>query len=384
MSFEQLRSACASSLNLSPDVSKNLFFYWKGRVALYAYLLALNLCDGDEVIIPGLTCVVVPNAIIYTGAKPIYADIRRETLTLDLQSVEKNISSRTKLIIIQNTFGLSADVIALVELAHERGITVIEDCAHGFGGFYQGKPNGTIADAAFFSTQWNKPFSTGLGGFLLVNNSDMALRVKYVNRALMRPSWKELLSIRSSMFAHSYILTDSNYFKMVKLFRLLSKYDLVTGSSSAEEMLSVIKPNAYFKAMSNLQVRVGVSGINTLPSVLKLRKKAALAYRNVLSSSNKWHVSTEHDENNSHLKFPVLVRNRVEFIKRAENARIRLSDWFISPIHPVTTHFDRWHLSIKDIPVASEVASKLLTINTEVTEPDRVCQFLKDNMDLLL
>ena len=149
------------------DIKNNdVFTYWKGRVALYAYLRALGISDGDEVIIPGLTCVVVPNAIIYTGATPVYADIRMDTLTMDPIAVRQCISRKTKAIIIQNTFGLSADVELLVNMAHELGIAAIEDCTHGFGGYYNGKPNGTIADAAFYSTQWNKPFSTGLGGFL--------------------------------------------------------------------------------------------------------------------------------------------------------------------------------------------------------------------------
>ena len=362
----------------------NLFLYWKGRVALYAYFRSLGLSVGDEVIIPGLTCVVVANAVLYAGARPVYADIRRDTLTLDVASVAKKISPRTKVIVIQNTFGLSADVDALVELAHKSGITVIEDCTHGFGGFYQGRANGTFADAAFFSTQWNKPFSTGLGGILLVNNPEMAIKLREVNQELIQPSWAELFSLQLSLFSRSHVLTDSNYWRMVKLFRLLSKFGLVTGSSSAGELDSAVKPDSYFKAMSNMQAKVGLSGIEFLPAVLERRRNAALAYRSVMEKHDKWHVSGTHDLNNAHLKFPVLVRNRNEFFKLAENAQIRLSDWFISPIHPVETDFDQWYLDPKEIPVAAEISSHLLTINTEVSEPKFVCDFLEENISLLL
>ena len=364
--------------------ASNIFLYWKGRVALYACLRALGVGEGDEVIIPGLTCVVVPNAIIYSGAKPIYADVRKDTLTLAVNSVINKISSLTKVIILQNTFGLSADVDILIEIAHKRGIFVIEDCTHGFGGFYQGRENGTFADAAFFSTQWNKPFSTGLGGILLLNTPDITSKVLEVNRELIQPSWRELFSLQLSLFFRANVLTDSNYWRMVKLFRLLSKFGLVTGSSSAGELDSVVKPGGYFKAMSDLQARVGVPGLGLLPAMLELRRNAALAYRAVMEKHNKWHVSGVHDLNNSHLKFPVLVRDRDEFFKRAEIARIRLSDWFISPIHPVEKDFRKWHLDVTQIPVAAEISLNLLTINTEVSEPQKICAFLEENIGLLL
>lgn len=114
---------------------EHVFLYWKGRVALYAYLRALGLSTGDEVIIPGLTCVVVPNAIIYTGAVPVYADIRLDTLTMDPLSVRQCITSKTRGVVIQNTFGLSADIDPLVDIAHENKLAVIDDCTHGFGGY---------------------------------------------------------------------------------------------------------------------------------------------------------------------------------------------------------------------------------------------------------
>lgn len=134
-------------LDRSPEY---IYTYWKGRVALYSCLLAAGIEPGDEIIIPSLTCVVVPNAIIYTGAKPIYSDINPETLTTDLSSLKGLINKRTKAIIIQNTFGLSADIEETIALAKSYNIITIDDCTHGFGGIYNGHPNGTLTDASFF------------------------------------------------------------------------------------------------------------------------------------------------------------------------------------------------------------------------------------------
>jgi len=137
---------------------KEIFLYWKGRVALYTFLKALEVNEGDEVIIPGFTCVVVPNAIKYLGAKPVYIDITKKTFNPSFEQVKKAINDKTKIIIIQNTFGLSSDVEEITELAKEKKIFTIEDCTHGFGGFYNGKPNCSYCDAAFYSNQLNKPF----------------------------------------------------------------------------------------------------------------------------------------------------------------------------------------------------------------------------------
>jgi dTDP-4-amino-4,6-dideoxygalactose transaminase len=135
---------------LSDDVSVTLF--WKGRVALYVILKALGIAEGDEVIVPGLTCVVVPNAVIYSGATPIYADVDPATYTLSPESVEPLITPRTRAIIAQNTFGLSANLDPILDLAKKKGIEVIDDCTHGFGGAYKGKPNGSVTRLSFFST----------------------------------------------------------------------------------------------------------------------------------------------------------------------------------------------------------------------------------------
>ena len=139
--------------------------FWKGRVALFCFLRSLKLTDGDEVLMPGLTCVVVPNAIIYAGLVPIYLDIQPDTFNLDPDLIESKITSRTKVIIIQNTFGLSSNIEKIISIAKKYNLITIDDCTHGFGGTYNGKPNGSFTDAAFYSSQWNKPFSTVLGGY---------------------------------------------------------------------------------------------------------------------------------------------------------------------------------------------------------------------------
>src|SRR5438105_15281527 len=91
--------------------------FWKGRVALYAILEALGVGPGDEVIVPAFTCVVVPNVILYLGARPIYADIDAATYNAEAAGIEPRLSPRTKVILAQNTFGLAPDLDPILELA---------------------------------------------------------------------------------------------------------------------------------------------------------------------------------------------------------------------------------------------------------------------------
>ena len=158
--------------------ASSIFLFWKGRVALYAILKTLGIKEGDEIILPAFTCVVAVNPIIYLGAKPVYVDIDPMTFNIDVSVIEKKITEKTRAILAQNTFGLAPDLDRIFEVANKYNLMVIEDCAHGFGGFYKEKPNGTMADASFFSSQWNKPFSTGIGGFAVAKHPDIAEKLK--------------------------------------------------------------------------------------------------------------------------------------------------------------------------------------------------------------
>ncbi|MGI0148096.1 MAG: DegT/DnrJ/EryC1/StrS family aminotransferase, partial [Thermoplasmata archaeon] len=126
--------------------------FWKGRVALYAILRTLEIGHEDEVILPAFTCVVVPNAVRFAGATPVYADIVPGGYNLDPAGVERAVTPRTRAIIVQHTFGIPADLDPLLEIARRHGLAVIEDCAHSLGSEYRERGVGTFGLAAFFSS----------------------------------------------------------------------------------------------------------------------------------------------------------------------------------------------------------------------------------------
>src|SRR5215471_1911362 len=173
------------------------FGFWKARVALYAILKSLALKQGDEVILPGYTCVVVPNSIRYAGATPIYADIAPGNYNIDPLSVEKKITHRTRIVLAQHTYGIPADVESLRALTEQRGLTLIEDCAHVLlGSTCHSKPMGSSSRAAFFSSQWSKPYTTGLGGMAVTRDPELAQRLKEIQTEMQPPPTSKVLQLQ--------------------------------------------------------------------------------------------------------------------------------------------------------------------------------------------
>jgi len=370
----------AAILEAYPE-SFNAFLFWKARVGLYATLKAIGLGPGDEVILPGFTCVVVPNAILYLGAKPVYVDIERETFNTSLEQIQAAHSPKTKAVLIQNTFGLSSQVSEIATWAKEQGLVSIEDCTHGYGGFYNGKPNGSFCDLAFFSTQWSKPFSTGLGGFVLTSSKDISEKLSLLSEQLIKPTWFKSFSLGAQIWARQHLMGPASYWPLLKFYRFLSRNNIVSGSSGGEELEGIKMPKDYFMASSKLQAKHGLKALNSLDSQLAQRKSSAKAYSEFLKENGKNFVSEFLFENHSFLRYPLLVHNRDEFMRKAEAARLEVGDWFVSPLHPVKADLSEWQYEYGSCPIAETVASKI--VNLSSSNHNETIDFLSRNLDLI-
>jgi len=150
--------------------------------------LLLDLQPGDEVIVPAFTFVSTINAFALRGAKPVFCDIRPDTLNLDETQVEAKITARTKAIVPVHYAGVACEMDALLALAARHGIAVVEDNAHGLFGAYRGRPLGSFGVMATQSFHETKNVSCGEGGALLVNDPALVeraeiLREKGTNRS---------------------------------------------------------------------------------------------------------------------------------------------------------------------------------------------------------
>lgn len=156
--------------------------------ALEMSALLLDLGPGDEVIIPAFTFVSTVNAFVLRGARPVFADIRPDTLNLDETRLEGLITERTKAIVPVHYAGVGCEMDAIAALAAPRGIAIVEDNAHGLFGRYRGKWLGTFGALATQSFHDTKNFTCGEGGALLVNDAALVeraeiLREKGTNRS---------------------------------------------------------------------------------------------------------------------------------------------------------------------------------------------------------
>ena len=159
-----------------------------GTTGLHLALASLGVGPGDEVIVPDLTFVATANAVAYTGARPVLADIDPDTLCLDLASVKSLVSPKTKAIMPVHLYGHPADMDALNELAGAHGIAIIEDAAEAHGAEYKGRRVGGLSKCAVFSFYGNKVITTGEGGMLTTNDTEVYQRAKRLRDHAMSPS----------------------------------------------------------------------------------------------------------------------------------------------------------------------------------------------------
>jgi dTDP-4-amino-4,6-dideoxygalactose transaminase len=157
--------------------------------ALEMAALLLDLKPGDEVIVPSFTFVSTVNAFVLRGARPVFADVRPDTLNLDERLLERHITPRTRAIFVVHYAGVGCEMDAIQEIADRHGVPVIEDNAHGLFGRYRGRNLGTFGCLATQSFHETKNFSCGEGGALLINDMSYAeraeiLREKGTNRSL--------------------------------------------------------------------------------------------------------------------------------------------------------------------------------------------------------
>jgi len=170
--------------------------------ALQIALMALDIGPGDEVIVPDQTWVATANAVRYTGATPVFADIELDTWNLDAKSVESLITSKTKAIMPVHMYGHPARMSAIKAVAEKHGLPIVEDAAPAIGAEWQGKRCGTFGKFAGFSFQGAKLMVTGEGGMLVTDDDELyqkALKIWDQGRNPSRTFWIDADGVKFKM-----------------------------------------------------------------------------------------------------------------------------------------------------------------------------------------
>lgn len=182
--------------------------------ALHLALIVSGIEKGDEVIVPSYTFIATANAVIFTGAKPVFADIDPATYNIDPKKIQKIITSRTRAIIPVHQIGLPADMDAIIKIAKKNKLKIIEDAACALGSEYKGKKIGGFSELTCFSFHPRKIITTGEGGMITTNNRLLAEKLRILRHHGMSVSpftkhgSKKIIFENYTELGYNYRMTD--------------------------------------------------------------------------------------------------------------------------------------------------------------------------------
>ena len=162
-----------------------------GTAALHAAMYALNISEGDEVIVPSMTFAATANSVIYMGGRPIFCDINENNLIIDVNKIEKLITSRTKAIITVDYAGHPSPYNDLNNICKKYNIKLVSDSCHALGANFDKTPVGCQADISTFSFHPVKPITTGEGGMVCTSNKDYFNRLKIFRNHGIKTEFRE-------------------------------------------------------------------------------------------------------------------------------------------------------------------------------------------------
>ena len=149
-----------------------------GTTALHMAYLALDIGPGDEVIVPGFGFMAAANIAIHIGAKPVFSEVNPESWCMTVEDIENCVTSKTKAIVPIHTYGNVCDMNPIMEFAESENLIVVEDAAEAIGSKYMGKMAGTIAPMGIYSFQATKTITTGEGGAVVTESTELRDRMR--------------------------------------------------------------------------------------------------------------------------------------------------------------------------------------------------------------
>lgn len=213
---------------------------------LHLAMIVAGISQGDEVICPSMSYIATANSIMYVGAKPIFAEVNPVTYNIDVNDVERKITSKTKAVLIVHQIGMPADIDAFKALCEKHNLVLIEDAACAAGSAYKGKKIGSHSDLVCFSFHPRKVITTGDGGMVTTSREDFYNRLKLLRQ-------------------HGMSVNDR--------VRHLSDKVII------EDHLEV----GYNYRMTDIQAAVGIKQLERLDWLVEERRKIAFKYLDALA-----------------------------------------------------------------------------------------------------
>jgi len=338
--------------------SKYAFAFMGGRIALSSCIYALDLRPGDEVILPGYTCVVMPNAFNFAGVKILYSDIELETFGLDASLVEKKITPRTKAIVIQHLYGIVCrDYEKIISLCQKRGIYAIEDCAQAVGAKYRGQKVGNLGTLSIYSTERSKAFTTIQGGMVTTNDEKLAARIKeYYDRA-MYPTSEAIDKLLHCVIINYYSYKDPQRWWKKDFVQRYYKNKIIISTTKEEECGG--KPFLYKCKMVSPIAEIGINQLNKAEKYNQRRRQVALRWDNWCDTHGYSKPLIISESIPIYLRYPVMVEpeKKRDTSWAQKKLGVTVGVWFSSNIHPTT-------IKISDCPNANKAVRQCINFPT--------------------
>jgi dTDP-4-amino-4,6-dideoxygalactose transaminase len=209
--------------------------------ALHLSLLVAGIGPGDEVIVPSMSFIATANAVVHSGATPVFAEVEPDTFNLVVSDVSERITPLTRAIIVVHQLGLPAEIAAFEKLAAAHSLHIIEDAACAIGSTYHGAPIGSHADLVCLSFHPRKLVTTGDGGMVLARRQEDAERLRHLRQHGMSVS-DRVRNASSSVVRESYLEVAYNY------------------------------------RMTDIQAAMGIEQLRRLPGILERRRELSECY----------------------------------------------------------------------------------------------------------
>lgn len=376
-SIEKLRSALKEKFHASVSL------FSSGREGLLALLRALDVRPGQEIIVQGYTCIVVPNAIHAAGAVPVYADIDPETLNLTRASVEAVITDRTKAIICQHTFGIPAPLKQLRELCDERDIVLIEDCAHILPDAKGPTGVGSTGEYAILSFGRDKAISGVSGGAIIARSPAVATILRELERtALPLSRWTTAMLLEYPSRMHSIVRPLAGTMFLKPILWLLQRLRMIVPVVTKEEKAGHMSPVLH--KIPNVCAELALASLQKLPS-LNERRRTLTSFYLTHGRKHAWPIPDGITADLPLQKFPLFVTGAPK--KRAEllKSNIHLDDgWTGCVICPESVSLEAAGYEWGKDPLAEQTCKHILNLPTHPTMTLYKAQVLARRIDELL
>lgn len=351
-----------------------VYLFNSGRSALLTILKSLSLKKDDEVIIQAFTCNAVSNPILWAGAKPIYVDID-ETFNIHTGSLEEKITSHTKVIIIQHTFGIPARIDEITAIAKKYDIIVIEDCAHALGALYKNKKVGTFGDIAFFSFGRDKIISSVYGGALIVNNHAFGKNIEEEYKTVPYPtrSWTIQQLLHPPL---TFLALVSYHFGGKYLLYASQRLHLLSYAVTQDERRG-LKPPYFATRLPGALAHLAHVQFNKLEALNGHRRALATIYKNGIKN-HAFTLPKKYDEGSIFLRYPVLHSEASDIIAAAKKGGMILGDWYRGVVAPLGTHRDTMGYSAGSCQRAENAATNVINLPTNIRTSKRDAQKIVD------